>query len=285
MCNLSILFLPNVVLKCPFKTHLYCSSVPTKRSYLGIYSKYNIKCHMALNITMLIFWMTLLINKLNSNIYINTYLKPSKTPSNKLQYYSLTHNINNSPPPTTTNATTRRPTPPTPPNQPPLGQAIQAIIKDKINTKKDKWGAQSITKSYLCQWPLSQGTTQQWRKEEELLHPNNISLEHNLYCITLNHTLIVSNHTQSKDNKYIHPPLKITNLQISIQDCNPDKDIRTNTPTIQIHKPEANIYDQRGNHIATLTTDRLTWLWNQFSHHTNTQPLTSLQPPSQNFET
>ena len=93
------------------------------------------------------------------------------------------------------------------------------------------------------------------------------------------------NHTQSKDNKYIHPPLEITNLQLSIQECNPDKDIQVDTPTIHIQELEANIYDQRGNHIANITTKHLQWLWNQFSHNASTQLLNSLQPPPQNFET
>ena len=150
-------------------------------------------------------------------------------------------------------------------------------------------GCSSYHKSHLCQWQLPQGTTQQWCKEEELLHPDNISLEHNILCITQYHNTQRTqrttqmyanclNHTQSKDNKYIHPPLKITSLQLSIQECNSDKDIQTNTPTIQIQEPEANIYDQRGNHITTITTERLQWLWTQFSHNINTQPLNSLHP-------
>jgi hypothetical protein len=68
--------------------------------------------------------------------------------------------------------------PPTPPIllQPTLGQPIQTIIKDKTNTRKDKWGAQAINRMYLCQWQLPLGVTQQWRKKKELLHPDNILL-------------------------------------------------------------------------------------------------------------
>jgi hypothetical protein len=92
-------------------------------------------------------------------------------------------------------------------------------------------------------------------------------------------------YAQTKDKKLIHPPLKITNLKITIQDCNPYKDILTNKPIIQTHASKANVYDQNGNHIATLTTERLQWLWNQLSHN-NLQHLTNfLHPPPQGFET
>jgi hypothetical protein len=92
------------------------------------------------------------------------------------------------------------------------------------------------------------------------------------------------NHIQSKDNKFIHPPLHITNLKLSIQECNPDKDIQVDQPTIQIQNSEANIYDQRGNYMASITTERLQWLWNQFSYHHFSQSTNALQPPPQNFE-
>ena len=92
-------------------------------------------------------------------------------------------------------------------------------------------------------------------------------------------------HTQSKDNKFIHPPLEFTNLKLSTQECNLDKDIQVNQPTIQIQDSEANIYDQRGNHMATITTERLQWLWNQFSYNNPSQLTNSLQPQPQNFET
>jgi hypothetical protein len=141
-----------------------------------------------------------------------------------------------------------------------------------------------------------QGTIQQWRKEEEPLHPDNLLLEHNILRITqhqrkqakLNTTQKYAcwlNHIQWKDNKFIHPPLHITNLKLSIQECNPDKNIQVNQPTIQIQNSEANIYDQRTNYMATITTERLQWLWNQFSYDHFLQTTKILQPPSQNFET
>ena len=36
--------------------------------------------------------------------------------------------------------------------------------------------------------------------------------------------------------------------------------------------------------MATITTERLQWLWNQFSHNNPTQLTNFLQPPPQNFE-
>ena len=151
---------------------------------------------------------------------------------------------------------------------PPLGQAIHKIIKDKTTFRKDKWGAQAKTKSYLCQWQDIHTTTHQWRKEEALLHLDNILLEHNLLTITQYHDSITKQqaaktyanyltHVQTKDTKFIQPPLKITNLTTSIQECNPDKDILGNKVTIQTNNVEANIYDQNGNHVATMNIDRL----------------------------
>ena len=87
------------------------------------------------------------------------------------------------------------------------------------------------------------------------------------------------------DNKFIHPPLHITNLKLSIQECNPDKDIQVDQPTIQIQNSEAHVYDQRGNYMASITAERLQWLWNQYSYHHFSQATQNLQPLPQNFET
>ena len=94
------------------------------------------------------------------------------------------------------------------------------------------------------------------------------------------------NHTQIKGNKFIHPPsLKITNLKISTQECNPDRDILVNKPTIQIQDLESHIYDQDGNYMATITTNRLHWLWNRYSHNNLPHLSNFLQHPPQDFET
>ena len=39
-----------------------------------------------------------------------------------------------------------------------------------------------------CQWQVLQGKIQQWRKMDELVHPDNILLEHNILRITQYHT-------------------------------------------------------------------------------------------------
>ena len=185
---------------------------------------------------------------------------------------------------------------PSPPLNLILGQSIQNIVKEQTTTKKDRWDAQSIREKYLCQWQVPLGTIQQWRKEEELLHKDNILLEHNILRIIQYHReqakLNIAreyasclNHTQSKDSKFIHPPLHITNLKLSIQECNPDKDIQVDHPAIQIQNLEAHVYDQRGNYMASISTERLQWLWNQYSYHHFSQATQNLQPPPQNFET
>jgi hypothetical protein len=94
----------------------------------------------------------------------------------------------------------------TPPilSQPTLGQPIQTIIKDKTSTRKDKWGVQAINWMYLCQWQLPLGTTQQCRKEEELLNPDNILLEHNTLRITQYHNAQVRHKTTQTYDNFLH---------------------------------------------------------------------------------
>ena len=64
-----------------------------------------------------------------------------------------------------------------------LRQVIHTIIKENTTTKQDKRGAQAIKRTYLCQWQTTHGKTQQCRTEENLLHPDNILLDHNLLLI------------------------------------------------------------------------------------------------------
>lgn len=88
----------------------------------------------------------------------------------------------------------------------------------------------------------------------------------------------------TKDNKSIHPLLNFTNLKISMQESNPDKDILVNKPTIQIQASLTHVYNQSGNHVATITTDRLQWLWNQYSHNNLPHLTNFLQPLPQDFK-
>ena len=89
------------------------------------------------------------------------------------------------------------------------------------------------------------------------------------------------NYTQTKDNKFIHPPpFKFTNLKLSTQKCNLDEDIFTIKPTIQIHGLETNIHYQNGNYITTITTERLQWLWNCYTHNNLPQLMNVLRTTS-----
>jgi hypothetical protein len=82
----------------------------------------------------------------------------------------------------------------------------------------------------------------------------NINSSHGLYKTTPNHnippltqyyktkqhqyysTLLLKHFhpTQPKDTKFITPALSLPLIHLSIQECNPDKDILTHTPTIAI---------------------------------------------------
>ena len=97
--------------------------------------------------------------------------------------------------------------------------------------------------------------------------------------------IILNTPSPKTTNLYTPPPLRIDIFKISIQERNLDKDIIAIKPPIQIQDSATTIYDQNGSYIATLKTERLLWLWNQFSQ-TNLPHLTNfLQPPPQDFET
>lgn len=124
---------------------------------------------------------------------------------------------------------------------------MHTITNDKITTRKDKWGAQAIKRTYLCQWQSTQGYTQQWCTEEDLLHPYNILLEHNLLLITqyqntkrtqkaTKHTWTTSNTPKQKTQNIFTPLYK---LPTSKHPCKNATRIRTSPLTDQPskHKP------------------------------------------------
>jgi hypothetical protein len=80
------------------------------------------------------------------------------------------------------------------------------------------------------------------------------------------HTLILKHFlpTQPKDTRYIFPALSLPLIHLSILECNPDKDIITPTPTIQLQHENAHIYDHNGTHLITIPATRLNWLWLQY---------------------
>jgi hypothetical protein len=103
---------------------------------------------------------------------------------------------------------------------------------------------------------IPQGTQTLWSKEVELFNPKNKLLEHIYYSLTCfqissqtkqtvqTHASYLTR-TQPKNPRYIRPLLQITNLTLSSQECNPDKNINTHKPTLQIQSMESQIYDQQ----------------------------------------
>ena len=65
---------------------------------------------------------------------------------------------------------------------------------------------------------------------------------------------------QNKDTRYIPPPSIIPLAHISINECNPERDIKVNKHTIQIQNDVADKYDEIEKHLITIPMDRLKWL-------------------------
>ena len=59
-------------------------------------------------------------------------------------------------------------------------EQIHLIIDTKTTSHEDKWGAQAIKKSYLCQRNTTP-ITAKWVGGSQLLHTYNITLDHNLF--------------------------------------------------------------------------------------------------------
>ena len=62
---------------------------------------------------------------------------------------------------------------------------------------------------------------------------------------------------QSQDLRYVHPSMDIPHLTLHIQECNLDKDIIINSPSIQIHPSLAQIHDHEGNFQIIILLERL----------------------------
>jgi hypothetical protein len=89
--------------------------------------------------------------------------------------------------------------------------------------------------------------------------------------------------SQSKNTRYVHEPLNPPLIQINLHECNPDKDIETTQPTIQIICDEAHIFTDTGNLLITISKTRLEWLWKQYNNNLDTHH--QLDPPRQPFTT
>ena len=180
----------------------------------------------------------------------------------------------------------RLPLPPQPeqPNPPPniknnpLKFPIQIILKHKIKETKDKYKIAIKTNTYLCQWTTQNNTTyNKWLSQRDLFPLNQPPvIEHNInllkeYYTKYQHNYyknIVNTHltpTQTKDSRFIPPSTIIPQTQISITECNPEKDILTITNTIQIQNELTNIYEDTGRHLITIPTTRIKWLWQQYN--------------------
>jgi hypothetical protein len=205
-------------------------------------------------------------------------------------------------PPTTHNSPPQHVTTLIPPintnNQvdPTSGKPIQDIINTKTTTHKDKWGAKAIKQHYLCQWNTPPANTTKWVEASLLLHHDNVALDHNIYILhkflrnqqetnTLTTYNSCINFRQSKDQRFIRPPIIAPNLTLITKECNPDKDIITTKPTIQIQGTETNIYDPTGAYVLTMPLTRLQWLWERYSQSQTHPMLHFLNPPPQDFTT
>ena len=92
-------------------------------------------------------------------------------------------------------------------------QAQAQITPTDNATRKDKWGAYTIKKPYLCQWNTTPTTTK-WVERSQLFHIDNLTLEHNLLLLhkftqnvytknTLATYETCINFSQSKDQRFV----------------------------------------------------------------------------------
>ena len=125
---------------------------------------------------------------------------------------------------------------------------IQAILQHKYHTHKDNQKIQKSYISYQCQWTIQDATYNQWQPQRALFpqHAPN-TIKHNITCLKKyylkrkNETQqqIFHNHhpqEQRQDPRFISPPTHIPLTNISITECNPSKDIITQTQPIQIQQ-------------------------------------------------
>ena len=65
---------------------------------------------------------------------------------------------------------------------------------------------------------------------------------------------------QQRDTRYVIPATIIPLAYISINECNPESDIETNTNIIQTQFDVTYIYEDNGRHLITIPKTRLLWL-------------------------
>ena len=88
---------------------------------------------------------------------------------------------------------------------------------------------------------------------------------------------------QQGDTRFVTPLIIIPLLLIHTNECNPENDITTTTPTTNIDGENAHIYEDNGRHLFSIPTSRLQWLWKQY--HNSLQIPNYIEPSTQSFET
>jgi hypothetical protein len=160
---------------------------------------------------------------------------------------------------------------------------ITAIIATKNSKRTNKLGTTKLFTSYKCKWTQPENHNyMMWMNTNKVFPHNTPNItEHNLillkqFYLTQQHkhyqNIIEQNfyQIQSKDTRYIQEPLQLPLVQINLNECNPDTDINTLEPTIQTIQDKALIFTNKGNHLITISKNRLEWLWNQYTTNSNT---------------
>jgi hypothetical protein len=173
---------------------------------------------------------------------------------------------------------------------------ILAVTDIKHSKCIDRLGTTKIFTSYKCKWVQPGNYNYMMWMNTSKVFPHNMPniTDHNL--ILLKQFYLTQQHThyqniiefffyqiQSKDTRYIHEPLQLPLVQINLNECNPDIDINTNDPTIQIIQDKALIFTNKGIHLISIPKRRLEWLWNQYTTNSNNHQ--QLDPPCQPFVT
>jgi hypothetical protein len=173
---------------------------------------------------------------------------------------------------------------------------ITTITDKKQSKRKDKFDTIKIFTSYKCKWiQLENQNYTMWMSTDKVfphIKPN--IANHKLlllqqYYLTQQHKHYLNIigkkncQPQSKDTRYIHEPLNLLLIQINLNECNPETDINTTQPTIQIIQNKAQLFIDTGNLLLTIAKTRLEWLWKQYNINSNIQH--QLDPPRQSFET
>ena len=178
--------------------------------------------------------------------------------------------------------------PPTPPHphQPPPPRdilkdprrfLIHTILGHKNRHYNDSNGILKNDTSYLCQWTTRNNNIYNKRKIQRDLFPwyNVNTCAHNIGLLTQYYTKSQHKHflnlikahfvmEQQRDTRYVTPATIIPLAHISINECNPENDIKTNTNTIQTHFDVAHIYENNGRPLTTIPKTKLHWLRKQY---------------------